>query len=98
MLSRKNLYLIALVVVGLWTYYMFVNKEYFIQEHLTNNNPTLFTLQSGLDDTNTRLTTLEQNVQDMTNRASAQGQQAAAAQASLQAIPLDSGVPSTPPR
>ena len=88
MLSRKKLYLIALLVVGLWTYYMFVNKEYFIQEHLTNNNPTLFTLQSGLDDTNTRLTTLEQDVQNIKTTAQAQGAQAAAAQASLKAIPM----------
>lgn len=88
MLSRKNLYLLALLVVGIWTYYMFVNKEHFIQEHLTNNNPTLFTLQSGLDDATTRLTTLEQDVQNMKSVAQAQGAQAAAAQASLGAIPV----------
>jgi type VI protein secretion system component VasK len=88
MLRQKNLYLLALLVVGIWTYYMFVNKEYFIQEHLTNNNPTLFTLQSGLDDTNTRLAALNQDVQNMKSKAEAQGQQAAAAQASLQAIPM----------
>lgn len=87
MLRRKNMYLLALLIVGLWTYYMFVNKEYFIQEHLTNNNPTLFTLQNGLDDTNTRLTNLEQDVKNMKSVAQAQGAQAAAAQASLQAIP-----------
>jgi len=88
MLSRKKLYLLALVVVLVWTYYVYTNKEYFIQEHLTNNNPTLFTLQSGLDDTNTRLTTLEQDVQNMKSVAQAQGAQAAAAQASLGAIPV----------
>jgi hypothetical protein len=82
------MYLLALLVVGLWTYYMFVNKEYFIQEHLTNNNPTLFSLQSGLDDTNTRLAALDQDVQTMKATAQAQGQQAAAAQASLQALPV----------
>jgi len=82
------MYLLALVIVGLYTYYMFVNKEYFIQEHLTNNNPTLFTLQSGLDDTNTRLAAVEQNVQTIMDTAQAQSQQAAAAQASLNAIPV----------
>lgn len=87
MLGRKKLYWLALLVVSIWTYYMFVNKEYFIQEHLTNSNPTLFTLQSGLDDTNTRLTALDQDVQNMKSVAQAQGAQAAAAQASLQAIP-----------
>jgi type VI protein secretion system component VasK len=88
MLRRKNLYLLALLVVGLWTYYVFVNKEYFIQEHLTNNNPTLFTLQSGLDDTNTKLAALDADVQNMKSVAQAQGAQAAAAQASLQALPM----------
>jgi hypothetical protein len=87
MFTKKKLYLVALVVVGLWTYYMVVHKEYFIQEHLTNSNPTLFTLQSGLDDTNTRLDALNQDVQTMKSVAQAQGAQAAAAQASLQAIP-----------
>lgn len=86
MFTRKQLYLAALIVVGLWTYYMFVNKEYFIQEHLTNNNPTLFSLQSDLDTTNATLATLQQNVQNMTSQAQAQAAQAAAAKASLQAI------------
>lgn len=88
MLSRKKMYLLALVVVLVWTYYVYTNKEHFIQEHLTNNNPTLFTLQSGLDDTTTRLTTLEQDVQNMKSVAQAQGAQAAAAQASLGSIPV----------
>ena len=87
MFTKKKLYILALIVVGVWTCYMFVNKEHFIQEHLTNSNPTLFTLQSGLDDTATRLTTLEQDVQNMKSVAQAQGAQAAAAQASLGAIP-----------
>lgn len=87
MFSRKKLYLLTLVVVVAWTVYVFMNKEYFIQEHLTNNNPTLFSLQAGLDDTNTKLDTLNQDVQNMKSVAQAQGQQAAAAQASLQAIP-----------
>lgn len=88
MFGRKKLYLFALVVVVFWTYHMFVNKEYFVQEHLTNSNPTLFTLQSGLDDTNTRLETLEKDVQHTKSVAQAQGAQAAAAQASLQSIPM----------
>lgn len=87
MLSRKKLYWIALIVVLGWTYYVYMNKETFIQEHLTNNNPTLFTLQSGLDETNANLATLTQDVQNMKSVAQAQGAQAAAAQASLGAIP-----------
>jgi hypothetical protein len=87
MFGRKKLYLFALIVVVFWTYYMIVNKEHFIQEHLTNSNPTLFTLQSGLDDTNARLTKLDTDVQNMKSVAQAQGAQAASAQASLQALP-----------
>jgi hypothetical protein len=87
MFTKKKMYLLALVVVGVWAYYMFVNKEHFIQEHLTNSNPTLFSLQSGLDDTNTQLAALNQDVQTMKSVAQAQGAQAAAAQASLKAIP-----------
>jgi hypothetical protein len=90
MFSRKKLYLLALVVVGLWTYYMFVNKEYFIQEHLTNNNPTLFSLQSDLDTTNTNLSSLQTQVQKMIEQGQAQASQAAAAKASLEAIPTGS--------
>ena len=88
MLSRKKMYLLALVVVLIWTYYVYTNKEHFIQEHLTNNNPTLFTLQSDLDETNANLATLTQDVQNMKSVAQAQGAQAAAAQASLGAIPV----------
>lgn len=88
MLSRKKMYLLALLVVVAWTYYVYANKEHFIQEHLTNNNPTLFTLQSGLDETNANLATLTQDVENMKSTAQAQGQQAAAAQASLQAMPM----------
>jgi len=69
---------------------MFVNKEYFIQEHLTNNNPTLFSLQSGLDTTNTNLTALQTKIDQMEKTAQAQAGQAAAAKASLDAIPTGS--------
>ena len=86
MFTRKQFYVAALIVVGVWTYYMFVNKEYFIQEHLTNNNPTLYSLQSDLDTTNTTLSTLQKSVQNMISQTQAQAAEAAAAKASLQAI------------
>jgi hypothetical protein len=87
MFTKKKLYLIALLIVVAWTVYMIMNKEHFIQEHLTNSNPTLFTLQTGLDETNTKLDTLNKEFQNMKSVAQAQGAQAAAAQASLNAIP-----------
>jgi cell division protein FtsB len=84
---RKKLYWIALGVLVVWFLYSFLNKEYFIQEHLTNNNPTLYTLQKDLDTTNASLTDLKTEVENMKKVGQAQGQQAAAAQASLGAIP-----------
>ena len=85
--KKQNLYWIALGVLVVWFVYALVNKEYFVQEHLTNNNPTLYSLQQDLDTTNTSLTDLKTEVENMKSVAQAQGQQAAAAQASLGAIP-----------
>ncbi len=85
-MKKQNLYWIALGVLVVWFLYSFLNKEYFIQEHLTNNNPTLYTLQKDLDATNESLSELKTEVENMKQVAQAQGQQAAAAQASLGAI------------
>ena len=85
-MKKQNLYWIALGVLIVWFLYSFLNKEYFIQEHLTNNNPTLYTLQKDLDATNESLSELKTEVENMKQVAQAQGQQAAAAQASLGAI------------
>ena len=87
MFTKKRIYLIATVVLLVWTYYMFVNRETFIQEHLTNNNPTLFSLQKDLEATNQKLTTLQQQFTDANAKMQAQGAQAAAAQAALGSIP-----------
>lgn len=87
MFTKKKIYLVAAAILLIWTYYMFVNKETFIQEHLTNNNPTLFSLQKDLDDTNQKITTLQQQFSDANAKMQAQGAQAAAAQAALGSIP-----------
>ena len=83
---RKKIYWIALGVLLVWFLYAVVNKEHFVQEHLTNNNPTLYTLQKDLEKTDKNLTDLKSEVENMKKVAQAQGQQAAAAQASLGAI------------
>lgn len=87
MFSRKKMYLILFIFMVVWTSYMFVNKEHFIREHLSNQNPTLFTLQKDLDETNENLRTLTANVDAMKQQGQAQSNQAAGAFASLQAIP-----------
>lgn len=73
-----------------WTTYMFVNKEHFIREHLSNQNPTLFTLQKDLDETNKKLEELNNDYQGLKQQGQAQTSQAAAAMASLKAIPSGS--------
>lgn len=87
MFPKKKLYLIVLVVLLGMTYYMFVNREFFIQEHLTNNNPTLVSLQQDVDDTNVKIDTLQKQFTDANAKMQAQGAQAAAAQAALGSIP-----------
>jgi hypothetical protein len=84
--KKQNLYWVALGILVVWFLYAFANKEYFVQEHLTNSNPTLYTLQKDLDTTNDSLTDLKTEVENMKKVAQTQGQQAAAAQASLGAI------------
>ena len=66
---------------------MFLNREEFIAEHLTNQNPTLFTLQKDLDDANEEIKAVKDNVESMKQQGMAQSGQAAGALASLQAIP-----------
>lgn len=87
MFSRKKLYLVLSIFMVSWTLYMFLNKEHFIAEHLTNQTPTLFTLQKDLDETNENLKALTASVDAMKQQGQAQSNQAAGALASLQAIP-----------
>lgn len=90
MFSRKQLYLLAIVIVIGWTMYMFANKEYFIREHLSNSTPTLSSLQKDLDETNKKLNELNTDYQQLKERGQAQSSQAAAAAAALQSIPSGS--------
>ena len=66
---------------------MISNREYFIREHLTNKNPTLLTLQKDVDETNKKVKDLDHEFQEMKTQGQAQSAQAAAAMASLKAIP-----------
>lgn len=90
MFSRKKMYLIVAVFLIGWTFYTMLNREHFIREHLSNKNPTLFTLQKELDETNKQLQALNTDYQNLKSQGQAQSSQAAAAMASLKAIPSGS--------
>ena len=90
MFPKKRLYFLAMVVLIVWTIYMVTNREHFIREHLSNPNPTLFSLQNDLDSVNEDLQTLKADYQSLKQQGQAQSSQAAAATAALQAIPAGS--------
>jgi hypothetical protein len=87
--KRKTLLLVAGILTVL-TIYMFLNREHFVAEHLTNKNPTLFSIQKELDETNQKLQELNADYQSLKSQGQAQSSQAAAAMASLKAIPAAS--------
>jgi hypothetical protein len=87
MFRKKTLYVVALVIVLVWTYYMYTNKEYFIREHLANSPPTSYAIQKQLKDLNDKVDNLTMKFQDQNDKMQAQAQQAAAVKASLDAIP-----------
>jgi len=86
---KKTFLIVAIFLVAI-TLHMIANKEYYIREHLANQNPTLFTLQKDLDETNKKLQELNSDYQNLKTQGQAQSSQAAAAMASLQAIPSGS--------
>lgn len=86
----KKTFLIPAIFLIVWTLYMISNREHFVREHLSNQNPTLFTLQKDLDETNKKLQDLNADYQNLKTQGQAQSAQAASAMASLQAIPSGS--------
>ncbi len=96
MFAKKRLYILALGIVLLWTYYVFTNKNRFIREHLTDTStlskpskapPTTYAIESQLKKTDAKIDALQAQFKKMTDQIEAQSQQAAAAKASLDAIP-----------
>ena len=85
MFTRRKLYLFALVVLAYWTYYMFVNREHFVREHLASK-PTLLSIEKKLEETDKKVDKLTSEFQKQNQQMQAQSQQAAAAKASLDAI------------
>jgi len=64
---------------------VFLNKDYFVTEHLVNLTTTT-TLKKELEKTNKNVAKLEKELKDMNDKASAQAGQAAAARAQLAAM------------
>ncbi len=65
--------------------YLLNNKDSIIREHLTEKEPTLFSLEKDIEDTNEKVDTLRKEFDQMRNQASAQASQAAAARAQIEA-------------
>lgn len=84
MFKLKYVWLLVFLV-GLIAF-LISHKDWIVTEMLTNPPPTLFSLDKELKSTEERLQKVETEFSQFKNQASAQSQQAAAAQASLAAI------------
>lgn len=82
---QKNRALIFTAGVIILFMIVFLNKDYFVMEHLVNLT-TATTLKSELEKTNANVAKLEKELKDMNDKASAQAGQAAAAKAQLAAM------------
>lgn len=95
-MSKKTRLLYITVVLFALTVYMVMNKEWFIREHLANTPetekkeevvPTVYTLNKRLETTEKKLDDLASDFKKTNDSMQLQSQRAAAAQATLQAIP-----------
>ena len=96
MFLKKKGYLILFVVLVVLTICMIANKDWFIREHLTaapedtkkkEAPPTLYSLNKKLESTEKKVDELNAQFKKTNEQMQAQSQQAAAAKASLDAIP-----------
>lgn len=65
--------------------YFLLNKDFVIQEHLTQGKPTLATLQNDTKDLDTRLTALKSDFDKMSTQAKQGADAAASARAQINA-------------
>jgi len=95
MFPKKKLYPILLVGLIVLTICMIANRDWFIREHLTDTPddkkkeapPTLYSLNKKLESTEKKVDELTAQFKKTNDQMQAQSQQAAAAKASLDAIP-----------
>lgn len=91
-MSRRTALIYIFIGLVVLTVYMVVNKDWFIREHMANSTetqptPTVYTLSKRLDETEEKLNDLSDQFNKTNNMMQLQSQRAAAAQATLQAIP-----------
>lgn len=91
MFSKRRLYVLAIMLLLGWTLHMIRNKDWYIREHLVDTPkksapPTLYSLNKKLDSTEKKVDELTAQFKQTNDQMQAQGQQAAAAKASLDAI------------
>lgn len=94
-MSRRTALIYIFIGLVVLTVYMVVNKDWFIREHMANSTdsetkeptPTVYTLSKRLDETEEKLNDLSDQFNKTNNMMQVQSQRAAAAQATLQAIP-----------
>jgi septal ring factor EnvC (AmiA/AmiB activator) len=92
---RKKYMIYILIGLVVLTLYMIANKEWFIREHLTDTPPpekkdappTLYSINKKLESTEQKVDKLADQFEKTNQQMQAQSQQAAAAKASLEAIP-----------
>lgn len=84
MFKGKHIVLFAILIFLIA--FLISHKDWVVTEMLTNPPPTLFSLDKEVKTTEARLEKVETEFAQFKNQASAQSQQAAAAQASLAAI------------
>ena len=82
---RKNRGLIFTAGVIILFLVIFLNKDYFVTEHMVNLT-TATTLKAELDKTNENVLKLQKEFKDMNDNIKAQSGQAAAAKAQLAAM------------
>jgi len=92
MFTKRRLQVFAVGILLYWTLYMIRNRDWFIREHLTDTPkkeapPTLYSLNKKLESTEKKVDELNSQFKKTNDQMQAQSQQAAAAKASLDAIP-----------
>jgi Tfp pilus assembly protein FimV len=95
MFTKQRLQVFAVGILLYWTLYMIRNRDWFIREHLTDTPdakkkdapPTLYSLNKKLESTESKVDELNAQFKKTNDQMQAQSQQAAAAKASLDAIP-----------
>lgn len=91
-MSRRSALIYIFIGLIVLTIYMIANKDWFIREHMANSpetepTPTIYTLSKRLDKTEEKLDDLAADFKKTNDTMQLQSQRAAAAQATLQAIP-----------